>query len=74
MEDYTKKKDSNRNSNGDKVGYAASCIELTDSEYDNIGDYINYLQFSENLNGVKIDCNSYYLHLGLLSLLLLIIF
>lgn len=74
MEEDTKKKGYNRNSNGDKVGYAASCIELTDSQYDNIQSYINYLQFDSHRNGVKIDCNSYYLHLGLLSLLLLIIF
>ena len=74
MEDDTKKISPNINSNGDKVGYAGSCIELTDSQYDNIQNYINYLQFRYDRNGAKIDCNSYYLHLGLLTLLLLIIF
>ena len=74
MEEDTKYDDYNLNSDGKKVGYAASCIELTDSQYDNIQDYVNYLQFGYNRNGVKIDCNSYYLQFGLLSLILLIIF
>jgi len=32
------------------------------------------MKFNNDENGVKIDCNSYYLQLGLLSLILLIIF
>ena len=69
MEEYTKRNGRNLNSKGDKVGYAGTCIELTDSQYDNIQDYINYMQFNLDKNGVKIDCNSYYLQLGLLILL-----
>ncbi len=74
MEEDTKYRDYNLNSDGKEVGYGSSCIELTDSQYDNIQNYINYLQFRYDRNGAKIDCNSYYLHLGLLTLLLLIIF
>ena len=74
MEEDTKYRDYNLNSDGKEVGYGSSCIELTDSQYDNIQDYVNYIQFGDDLIGVKIDCNSYYLQFGLLSLILLIIF
>lgn len=74
MEEDTKYRDYNLNSDGKEVGYGSSCIELTDSQYDNIQNYVNYIQFGDDRNGVKIDCNSYYLQFGLLSLILLIIF
>ena len=54
------------------------CMRLTDSQYDNIKEYVRYYSLysdgDEAYNNVKIDCKSNYVQLGLLSLLLLILF
>lgn len=51
----------------DLEGY---CIELHEGEYKNIKEYINYLYYNQGYLNVKIDCNSYYLKFGFLSLIL----
>lgn len=62
----------------ERTGIEGFCQALTDSQYNNIKDYIKYLSFYTEegwpLNNVKIDCNSNNIQLGLLSLLLLILF
>lgn len=64
------------NSKGNSVEMNGRCEALTDAEYDNIADYVKYLQTEGKnfLPNLKIDCNSFYLKLGLLSLILFIIF
>ena len=69
-------KERTTNSKGNSVEMNGICVELTDALYDNIGDYVKYSQ-TEGKNfmpNLKIDCNSFYLKLGLLSLILFIIF
>ena len=68
-----------RDSKNEETGIEGYCTGLTDSQYEHIKDYINYLTFKVDdddyaLNKVKIDCKSKYIQLGLLSLLLLILF
>lgn len=64
------------NSKGKSVEINGYCTQLTDAEYDNIGEYIKYYQTAGKifLPNLKIDCNSFYLKLGLLSLILFILF
>jgi len=53
------------------------CVALTDAQYNNIGEYIKYMQRAEeeyyNYN-LKLDCFSNYLKIGLLNLILLFLF
>ena len=62
----------------EEVGIEGYCIKLSDSQYKNIKDFVKYYSLiaGEDIayNNVKIDCNSNYAQLGLLSLLLLILF
>lgn len=46
------------------------CVELHEGEYKNIKEYINYLYLDKKYLNLKIDCNSYYLKFGFLSLIL----
>lgn len=69
------KEDKNyRDSEGKSYGVDGYCTRITDSQYDNIKQMILNLEFKNDRDNFKIDCKSYYLHLGLLSLILLILF
>ena len=61
----------------EEIGIEGYCKRLTDYQYKHIKDYIKYLSFDseddEAYNNMKIDCNSNFTQLGLLSLLLLIL-
>ena len=48
------------------------CRYLTEEEYDEIKDYIGDIEDS-GFKDVKVDCKSYYLQLGILSLLLFLL-
>ncbi len=50
----------------------SDCVMLEEEQYDDIKNYIGYLKDS-GLKDVSVDCNSYYLQLGILSLLLILI-
>ena len=67
-----------RDSKNEETGIEGYCMGLTDSQYDNIKEYIKYLSFNVDddyaLNNVKIDCKTNYVQIGLLSLLLFILF
>ena len=63
-----------RDSEGKYYGIDGYCTRITDTQYDNIKQLILTLEFQKERNNFKIDCKSDYLHLGLLSLILLILF
>ena len=48
------------------------CKYLTEEDYDNIKDYIGYVEDS-GYDDVSVDCKSYYLQIGILSLLLFLL-
>ena len=48
------------------------CKYLTEDEYDNIKDYIGDIEDS-GYDDVSVDCKSYYLQIGILSLLLFLL-
>lgn len=50
------------------------CKRLTDSQYENIKDFILANEFNKERNNMKIDCDSTFLKIGFLSLLLFTLF
>ena len=50
-----------------------TCKLVTQKEYDNIKDTVSRYESENKVEDVKIDCNSSFIYLGLLYLLLLII-
>lgn len=76
--DRIKEIETTHDSKNEEVGIEGYCLRLTDYQYNNIKDYIKFTSFfsydDEAYNNLKIDCNSNYVQLGLLSLLLLILF
>ena len=58
-----------------KEGIKGRCIALTDLQYNNIKEYITYQQIRNGeYKNYKIDCNSYYLQIFILNLILLFLF
>ena len=58
-----------------KEGIKGHCIALTDLQYNNIKEYITYQQIRNGeYKNYKIDCNSYYLQIFILNLILLFLF
>ena len=58
---------------GKKNGVEKSmCTYLTEEDYDNIKDYIGDVKDS-GYGDVSVDCKSYYLQIGILSLLLFLL-
>ena len=62
------------NDQGKYVGIEGSCTTLTDVQYNHINDLIKHYENVEGFTNVQIDCKSYYLQLGIISILLLILF
>ena len=50
-----------------------TCMMITQTEYDNIKDTVDNYERNNNVKGVKIKCNSSYIHIGLFYILLLVI-
>ena len=57
---------------GKKNVQNSMCKYLTEEDYDNIKDYIGYVEDS-GYDDVSVDCKSYYLQIGILSLLLFLL-
>ena len=62
------------NGQGKYVGIDGSCMTLTDDQYNHIKDIIKYNEIYYGYTNYQIDCKSYYLQLGIISILLLILF
>ena len=61
--------------NYDKVSYPAKggCVGLNQKQLDNLKTYIKYQEIISGYDKMKIDCNSSYIKLSLISLLLFFI-
>ena len=59
---------------GKQVEITGSCMTLTDEQHSHIKDLIKYNEIYHGYTNYQIDCESYYLQLGIISILLLILF
>ena len=68
-------KDTRSTSVSNKEGIKGQCVALTDLQYNNIKELLIYKQITDGkYKNVKIDCNSYYLQIFILNLILLFLF
>ena len=50
------------------------CVSLTQTQYDNIDDYIEYNEILWGYVNTKINCNSYYIDISIYYLVLFMLF
>ena len=50
-----------------------ACMALTKPQYENIKDLIKHKELEDGVVNGKIDCNSFYLEIGLLSLIFILL-
>ena len=72
--DGYKYSNSKMGTDGKEVEINGSCMTLTDEQHSHIKDLIKYYEVINGRVNVQIDCKSYYLQLGIISLLLFILF
>ena len=72
--DGYKYRNSKMGTDGKSVEIDGSCMTLTDEQHSHIKDLIKYMEIFQGRVNVQIDCKSYYLQLGIISLLLFILF
>ena len=58
----------------DDVHVNPQCISLTQEQYDNIKDYIKFNRILWGESNLSVDCNSSFISLGLLYLILFLLF